>query len=113
MCVLVIVLFILLVIFISFCNGWIMMEGLYVWFIFFIMIGFGDYVFFSEYKGNVGDEKVLIISLEWYSIFLMLFMMVGLSFVLCIFFIFVDLMDYICDFCDCCLGCCLNFIWFK
>ena len=112
-CALVIVLLILSAIFTSLRNGWTMMEGLYAWFISLTTIGFGDYVPFSEYKGNVGDEKASTTSSEWYSILLTLPMMVGLSLVSCIFSILVDSMDHIRDFRDRCLGCCPNFIWLK
>ena len=84
----------------TFLDQWTFLEGLYVWFITFTTIGFGDYVSLESIARDVDHGETSKIYLVLYGSLAVLPYLIGLSLMSCLLTCVVDSIDHIRDFRD-------------
>lgn len=84
----------------TFLDEWTFLEGLYVWFVTFTTIGFGDYVSLESIARKVDHGETSKIYLVLYGALSVLPYLIGLSLMSCLLTCVVDSIDHIRDFRD-------------
>lgn len=82
----------------TFLDEWTFLEGLYVWFITFTTIGFGDYVYLESTVRKVDHGDTSKVYLLIYGLLSVLPYLLGLSLMSCLLTCLVDSIDHIRDF---------------
>ena len=88
----------------TFLDEWTFLEGLYVWFITFTTIGFGDYVYLESTVKKVDHGETSKVYLLIYGLLSVLPYLLGLSLMSCLLTCLVDSIDHIREFWNHCLS---------